>query len=347
MEKGVLTEREHEEIAAARDFLWRVRNALHFLSGQHQDQLTFEYQERIAADLGYRDDGHSRDVEQFMRDYYLHARTVNRFSDDIIARCTERSVARHHRPARRARHPRRRAHRRPRAGGRRSRRPFATIRALLLRVFADAQRHGVRISAATRRLIRAHAGLLDDARARRPGRGAGVSRRARLAAQRLRHAARDARARRARRLSARVRPPALHGAVRPLPHLHGRRAHAARRAPARAAPARRVQARGAAADPGDARGRQHRDPLSRHAVPRRRQGAWAATTRTRARELARRVAERLRPQRRRQRRARAAGAPPPAHASPGDAPRHPRSRSWSASSPAPSARWRRCRSSTS
>jgi hypothetical protein len=27
-----------------------------------------------------------------MRDYYLHARTVNRFSDDIIARCLERSA---------------------------------------------------------------------------------------------------------------------------------------------------------------------------------------------------------------------------------------------------------------
>ena len=73
-EKGVLTEREHAEIEAARDFLWRVRNALHFLTGQHQDQLTFEYQERIAADLGYRDDGTQKGVEQFMRAYYLHAR---------------------------------------------------------------------------------------------------------------------------------------------------------------------------------------------------------------------------------------------------------------------------------
>ncbi len=34
--------------------LWRVRNTLHFLTGSHQDQLTFELQERIAATLGYR-----------------------------------------------------------------------------------------------------------------------------------------------------------------------------------------------------------------------------------------------------------------------------------------------------
>jgi [protein-PII] uridylyltransferase len=161
MEKGVLTEREHEEIAAARDFLWRVRNALHFLSAQHLDQLTFEYQERIAADLGYRDDGRSRDVEQFMRTYYLHARTVNRFSDDMLTRCLERSS--------------------PgilgRLGGRAIRpgvrivgrelvvgdpMTFRDNPSMLVRVFADAQRHGVRLSAATRRLIRASATLIDD-----------------------------------------------------------------------------------------------------------------------------------------------------------------------------------------
>ena len=167
VEKGVLTEREHGEIAAARDFLWRVRNALHFLSGQHLDQLTFEYQERIARDLGYSDDGHTRDVEMFMRDYYLHARAVNRFSEDMIARCLERSSpgfigllgARVIRPGVRI------------AGREMVIGDPATFQAdptLLLRVFADAQRHGVPFSAATRRLIRASAPLIDDAVRRAP-----------------------------------------------------------------------------------------------------------------------------------------------------------------------------------
>ena len=161
MEKGVLNARDHDEVVAARDFLWRVRNALHFLSGQHLDQLTFEYQERIAADLGYRDSGQSQGVEQFMRDYYLHARTVSRFSADIIARCVERPVPRFF----------------GRLGGRVIRRGVriaggelvvgdpATFRAdpaMVVRVFADAQRHQVRVSAATRRLIRASASLIDD-----------------------------------------------------------------------------------------------------------------------------------------------------------------------------------------
>jgi len=162
MEKGVLAESDYAEIAAARDFLWRVRNALHFLSGQHLDQLTFEFQERIADDLGYRDSGHAKAVERFMRDYYLHARTVNRFSDDIIARCMEPTA-----PYRFL----------GRLGGRAIRpgvriagnelvvgdpSTFRNDPVMLLRVFADAQRHGVRLSPATRRLIRAHASLIDD-----------------------------------------------------------------------------------------------------------------------------------------------------------------------------------------
>jgi [protein-PII] uridylyltransferase len=166
VQKGVITERERDEIEAAQDFLWRVRNALHFETGQHQDQLTFEHQERIAADLGFRDDARTKGVEQFMRLYYLHAAVVNRFSDDIIRRCLERSTpyrllgkfgGREIRPGVRI------------AGQELVVGDPATFRddpSKLMRIFADAQRHGVRLGSATRVLVRRHAGLIDD-RARR------------------------------------------------------------------------------------------------------------------------------------------------------------------------------------
>ncbi|HVO22876.1 MAG TPA: [protein-PII] uridylyltransferase [Candidatus Margulisiibacteriota bacterium] len=168
VQKGVITEREQEELESARDFLFRVRNALHFLSGEHQDRLTFEYQERIAADLGFRDTPTRKGVELFMRTYYLNAATINRFADEIIERCLER--------------------RRPYFGFGRARtrdiRPGVTISygvlsvsraevlredpSNMIRIFGDTQRHGVTMSNSTKRLVRAHLHLIDDVQRRHP-----------------------------------------------------------------------------------------------------------------------------------------------------------------------------------
>ena len=114
--------------------------------------------------------------------------------------------------------------------------------AILLRVFADAQRHGVPLSPASRALVRATPHLMDDRVPQRSRRRARLPRRPAAGTHSVDDdAARDARARRARRLPAGVRAPALPGAVRPLPHLHRRRALAARGRAPRAAAARRVQ----------------------------------------------------------------------------------------------------------
>ncbi len=160
--KGVLTESELQQLVEARDFLFRTRNALHFLSGRHQDQLTFEYQQRIAADLGFTDDGAIKGVEKFMREYYLFASVVNRFAEEMIARCVE------------TRGP---SHWVGRLASREIRRGVRIVSeelvisdekvleedpTLLLRVFADAQRHGVPFNPGTRRLLRSKAQYLAD-----------------------------------------------------------------------------------------------------------------------------------------------------------------------------------------
>ena len=97
---GVLVPREAQEIAAAEEFLWRVRNRLHAKAQRRSDRLTFDQQETIALELGYgakdatlaeltEDPGaRAAAAERMMQDYYLHARTVTRSREQILARAT-------------------------------------------------------------------------------------------------------------------------------------------------------------------------------------------------------------------------------------------------------------------
>ncbi len=151
---GVITERERAEFDASQDFHWRVRNALHFLTGTHQDQLRFEDQEAVAAQC---DDGPpaARSVEGFMRRYYLHATVLNRFSETVVDRCVEqtRGFAVAGAPGRMVREG---MHVRGgvlTVGGRHV---FRRVPANVIRVFGEAQRHGVGLSSATRKHLREH-----------------------------------------------------------------------------------------------------------------------------------------------------------------------------------------------
>jgi len=68
---GRLSHNEYAALESHLSFIWGVRNHLHQLSGRKNDRLNFEYQERTAPRLGYRDRRDLLAVEQFMGD--LHA----------------------------------------------------------------------------------------------------------------------------------------------------------------------------------------------------------------------------------------------------------------------------------
>ena len=92
---GALLRREVEELEAAREMLWRVRQHLHLRAGRKQDRLTFADQEEIATELGFVD-GITLGVEQFMQAYYRHARVVAQTAERMLERA--RPVARRSRP---------------------------------------------------------------------------------------------------------------------------------------------------------------------------------------------------------------------------------------------------------
>ncbi len=90
---GVLVAREAKEIAAAEEFLWRVRNRLHAHAGRRSDRLTFDEQETIAVEMGYAgaEDGDAARhaaAERLMQEYYLQARVVSRSRERILHRAT-------------------------------------------------------------------------------------------------------------------------------------------------------------------------------------------------------------------------------------------------------------------
>lgn len=89
LQQSVLPRSEVDLLTAARDFLLRIRNHLHYASGRKEDRLTFDLQEQVAAFLGYQSNGEGLAVEQFMRHYYLSAKAIRRAADALIERCEE------------------------------------------------------------------------------------------------------------------------------------------------------------------------------------------------------------------------------------------------------------------
>ena len=73
----LLTTSEHRTLIKGRNFLWRLRNGLHFLTGRREDRLLFDHQRSLAAEQGYLDNEHSLAIEQLMKKYY---RTVKELS---------------------------------------------------------------------------------------------------------------------------------------------------------------------------------------------------------------------------------------------------------------------------
>ncbi|ABK98963.1 [protein-PII] uridylyltransferase [Pelobacter propionicus] len=88
--KGVVTEEELDSYFSALDFLWRIRNELHYFSGRKNEQLTFDAQVHLAQFFGYKQHERVLAVEDFMRDYYRHANRVEYLVSTLVSRCVWR-----------------------------------------------------------------------------------------------------------------------------------------------------------------------------------------------------------------------------------------------------------------
>ncbi len=87
-EREFMTAVEHRQLAAAYDFLLRVRTELHYEVPRPLDVLGKNLQPAVAHALGYGDRSPSRRIEKFMRDLYTHMRNIF-----LITRTLEQRMA--------------------------------------------------------------------------------------------------------------------------------------------------------------------------------------------------------------------------------------------------------------
>jgi [protein-PII] uridylyltransferase len=82
--QGFLTEEEYAHLMESQTFLWKVRFALHLLTGRHEDRILFDYQRTLAEQFGYRDDEQGLGVEKFMQQYYQTALRLSRMNEMLL-----------------------------------------------------------------------------------------------------------------------------------------------------------------------------------------------------------------------------------------------------------------------
>jgi [protein-PII] uridylyltransferase len=87
---GVFSREELALFRKAENFLWSVRCHLHFMTGRAEERLSFDVQREMARRLGYTTHAGLRDVERFMKHYFLIAKDVGDLTNILCASLEER-----------------------------------------------------------------------------------------------------------------------------------------------------------------------------------------------------------------------------------------------------------------
>lgn len=95
LEQAIITQQEYEVITQGKDFLMRVRFALHMLNGREENRLSFEQQNKVAHYFGLKDQ-HISAAEQLMKSYYRWAQKLSQTNELIVQLFEEHFFAHGH-----------------------------------------------------------------------------------------------------------------------------------------------------------------------------------------------------------------------------------------------------------
>ena len=91
-DKGAFTHEELARFQKCENFLWAVRCHLHFLAGRGEDRVSFDRQAELAGRLGYQSHAGLKNVERFMKHYFLIAKEVGDLTRIFCASLEARQV---------------------------------------------------------------------------------------------------------------------------------------------------------------------------------------------------------------------------------------------------------------
>lgn len=84
VDEHYMTAAEAKRLQDAQRLLWRIRIALHVITGRREDRLMFDLQPKVAKALGYSDGDNNLAVEHFMQDYFRKAMLISRLNDMLL-----------------------------------------------------------------------------------------------------------------------------------------------------------------------------------------------------------------------------------------------------------------------
>jgi len=88
----LLTEAEYSELFAAREYLWKIRFALHLQTNRCEDRLLFDQQREIAGTFGYGEQERNIGIEQFMQHYFKTVMQLERLNETLMQLFNEHCI---------------------------------------------------------------------------------------------------------------------------------------------------------------------------------------------------------------------------------------------------------------
>lgn len=79
-----LTEEEFDLLHDGENLLWKIRFALHVLTGRREDRLLFDHQRKLAKLFGYTETEDNQAIEAFMQKYYRTVIELNRLNEMLL-----------------------------------------------------------------------------------------------------------------------------------------------------------------------------------------------------------------------------------------------------------------------